>query len=91
MSMPHDCKCGICGHAIRFGVSQEEREAAELAAEVNRATGVRVLASALMKIAPELADAIGKRWEEVQQSERVALDAFLAVLRSPQSEGESLP
>lgn len=57
-------------------------EAAQLAAQVNRAAGVRTLATAIMKIAPEAAAEIAKRWEEVQQTERQALDEFLTFLRS---------
>lgn len=68
----------------------EEIEAAQLAAQVNRQAGVRLLAGAILKIAPEAAAAIAKRWEEVQHSERLALDEFLKALRSPETQsGES--
>jgi hypothetical protein len=52
-------------------------------AKVSRAAGARDLASAIQKIAPELAEALAKRWEEIQKSERDALDEFLTFLRSP--------
>jgi hypothetical protein len=81
MSMPHKCRCGTCGCEMIWPGS-EAIEAAQLAAQVNRAAGVRTLATAIMKIAPDAAAEIARRWEEVEQLERTALDEFLTFLRS---------
>lgn len=83
MSMPHTCRCGIC-HSEMNWPGTEAIESAQLAAQVNRAAGVRTLATAIMKVAPEAAAEIARRWEEVQQIERQALDEFLVFLRSQQ-------
>jgi hypothetical protein len=88
MSMPHECKCGICGHPLWGSPlgqlpTLEDRQSSELLAKVSRAAGARDLASAIHKIAPELAEALAKRWEEIQRNERDALDEFLTFLRSP--------
>lgn len=87
MSMPHTCRCGIC-HSEMSWSRAEAMEAAQLAAQVNRAAGVRTLATAIMKIAPEAAAEIARRWEEVEQLERTALDEFLAFLRSHKTVGD---
>lgn len=78
MSMPHECKCGICG-GTAFTLTDPDAIGA-----FNRAYGVRLLASAILKVAPDLAGQLAKRWEQIQASERAALDEFLKALRSPE-------
>jgi hypothetical protein len=57
-------------------------DAANLAT-YNREQGVRLLAAAIIKIAPNEAQQIAQRWEQLRESEQRALDDFLAVLRAP--------
>lgn len=76
--MAHDCRCGVCGAEYPY-----VQDPLDDVGKFNRAHGARTLASAIMKIAPDLAEAIAKRWEEIQGSEKTALDEFLAVLRKP--------
>lgn len=87
MSMPHECRCGICGHPLwgnPLGTlpTLEDRQASELLAKVSRAGGARDLASAILKIAPDLAEALAKRWGDIQRNERDALDELLTFLRT---------
>lgn len=79
MSMPHECICRICGSNAFKLIDPDEIGA------FNRAHGARTLASAIAKIAPDLASQLAQRWEQLKTSERAALDEFLKVLRAPVS------
>ena len=79
MSMPHECRCSICGRTA-FTLTDPDAIGA-----FNRVYGARTLASAILKIAPDLAKQLAERWEQIQATERAALDEFLKVLRSPEN------
>jgi hypothetical protein len=79
MSLPHTCTCRICG--TEFPMLADPLDAAALGA-FNREYGVKTLANAIIKIAPEQAKQIAEQWEQLQGAERQALDDLLSVLRS---------
>lgn len=84
MSLPHECRCGICG--TEFPLLPQTLDPAGVGA-FNRSYGAKTLASAILKIAPEQAKQIADRWEQLQADEHQALDDFLAILRGAHSAG----